>query len=226
MRLPPSHQSSTASLIKAVFWDFGGVLSTSPFEAFNAFEHAHGLPANFIRNVNARNSDANAWAQLERNAITIAEFEQAFAAESQTAGHSVAGRSVLELLYGELRPAMIDAVSRCKPYFLTACLTNNIAIPDTPAYQGLRQRAQKFVQIYPLFHLVLESSQIGIRKPDPRFFAIACERLAVSPQQVVYLDDLGINLKPARTLGMTTIKVTDPEDALRQLEWILNRDLH
>ena len=72
-----------------------------------------------------------------------------------------------------------------------------------------------------LFDVVVESSKAGCRKPDPRFYEIACEELGIEPSQAVFLDDLGINLKPARAMGMTTIKVTDPGEALRELEAVV-----
>jgi putative hydrolase of the HAD superfamily len=69
-----------------------------------------------------------------------------------------------------------------------------------------------------LFEFVLESSKVGVRKPEPAIYLMACERLGVRPEETVFLDDLGINLKPARALGMATIKVDDPDRALAELE--------
>ena len=72
-----------------------------------------------------------------------------------------------------------------------------------------------------LFDVVLESSKIGVRKPEPRIYELACEALEVEPADCVFLDDLGINLKPARAMGMTTIKVVEPGDALAELEQVV-----
>lgn len=207
--------------IRAVLWDFGGVLTESPFIAFAEFERRRGLPAGFLRRVNSIDADRNAWARFERGRITLTEFGEAFEAESRALGHPVRGEEVIALLYGNVRPAMVTAVRRCKEHFRNACLTNNVR---TGAGQGLPTtdaRAREVAQILSLFDLVVESSLVGVRKPEPRFYQIALERLEIDPGQAVYLDDLGTNLKPARALGMTTIKVDSPEQALRELETVL-----
>ena len=203
--------------IKAVFWDFGGVMTTSPFEAFARYEQANNLPNGFIRTVNATNPDHNAWAQLERNEISVAEFDQLFATEAKAQGHAVRGQDILQLLGGELRPEMVEALRRCKNKFRTACLTNNF-----PAADAVQSTVSNFEQVKHLFEQVFESRLLGVRKPQPQFYQTACERMQIAPDQVVFLDDLGINLKPARALGMTTIKVGDPITALRELESVLN----
>jgi putative hydrolase of the HAD superfamily len=204
--------------IKAVFWDFGGVLTTSPFEAFNRFEQEHHLPPNFIRMVNAANSDANAWARLERSEMSLEEFDREFEQEAAAAGHAVRGFAVLELLSGDLRPEMVEALRRCKEKFRTACLTNNIKGSHESDTNNLGRRASEIQAVMDIFDFVVESSKIGYRKPDPHFYEFACEIAEVAPEQVVFLDDLGINLKPARAMGMTTIKVTDSRQAIAELE--------
>ena len=207
--------------IKAVFWDFGGVLTTSPFEAFNRFEQENHLPPNFIRMVNAANPDTNAWARLERSEITPAEFDGEFERETAVAGHAIRGNSVLELLFGDLRPEMVEALRRCRQKFRTACLTNNIKGMNKTDIKRLGRRAAEIQAVMNIFDFVVESSKIGFRKPDPRFYEIACDIVKVAPEQVVFLDDLGINLKPARAMGMATIKVTDPRQAIAELESLL-----
>ena len=207
--------------IKAVFWDFGGVLTTSPFEAFKRFERQNRLPQNFIRMVNSTAPDTNAWARLERSEITVDEFDREFELETAAAGHAVRGSAVLELLSGDLRPEMVEALRRCRQKFCTVCLTNNIKGTNENGVKTLGQRAAEMQAVMDIFDFVVESSKIGFRKPDPRFFEIACDIVKVAPAQVVFLDDLGINLKPARTMGMTTIKVTDPYRALIELESVL-----
>lgn len=204
----------TAPSLRAVLFDFGGVILTSPFEAFARYESERGLPPGFIRSVNATNPDTNAWAHLERNEIPLDEFDAAFAAESEAAGHRVPGADVLALLSGDLRPAMVEAVRRCRTRLSTALLTNNVAgfaeataDPDHP-----------YAEVLGLFHEIIESSVVGVRKPDPQFYEIACERLGVQPGEAVFLDDLGVNLKPAAAMGMATIKVTDPTRAIAELE--------
>lgn len=200
--------------IRAVLWDFGGVILSSPFEAFRRYEADHGLPADLIRTVNATNPDTNAWALLERNDITPAEFDALFATESQALGHRVPGADVLALLAGDVRPHMVKALDTViESGLLTACLTNNV-VTTSP----LPTERQREVQsIMAKFHHVVESSKVGCRKPEPRFYEIACELLSVSPNECVFLDDLGVNLKPAAAMGMRTIKVIDPFDALDEL---------
>ncbi|UCD79455.1 MAG: HAD-IA family hydrolase [Desulfobacterales bacterium] len=207
--------------IKAVFWDFGGVLTTSPFEAFNRFERENHLPQNFIRMVNAANPDTNAWARLERSEISLEAFDRAFERETAAAGHAVRGMTVLELLSGDLRPEMVEALRRCKKRFLTACLTNNMKGLETADLKQGGRRAAEIQAVMDMFDYIVESSKIGCRKPDPRFYEIACQTVNVAPPQVVFLDDLGINLKPARAMGMHTIKVTDSHQALTELGSLL-----
>jgi putative hydrolase of the HAD superfamily len=211
-------------MIRAVLWDFGGVLTTSPFEAFNRFEAELGVPKDFIRRINATNPEVNAWAMLESSSITLAEFDAAFEAESRAAGHPIPGRSVIELLSGDLRPAMVDVLVRCKARFKVACLTNNVRSGEGPGMARTSDRAQRIQQVMDLFDLVLESSKEGIRKPNPAFYLRACERLQIEPAQAVFLDDLGINLKPAKELGMTTIKVTSEAQAIEELSQTLGID--
>lgn len=201
--------------IRAAFFDFGGVILSSPFDAFNGFEERNRLPRDFIRTINATNPDANAWARFERSEVAFEEFCDLFEAECREQGHEVAARELMPLLAGEIRPAMVEAVRRCGDRLVTACLTNNwVSFDDFPA----DVRAGGRDEVLGLFDHIVESSKVGVRKPDPRFYEIACETAAVEPHEVVFLDDLGVNLKPAAAMGMTTIKVVDPADALLQLE--------
>lgn len=197
-------------MIRAVLFDFGGVLTTSPFEAFAHYEADHQLPPGFIRSLNATNPDRNAWARLERNELTFDEFAELYEAEARSAGFELDARKVLSLLTGELRPEMVEAVRRCRERLCTACLTNNFVLD--------REVRAEIAEVLELFDLVLESSQAGVRKPDRRFYELACRGLGISPDQAVFLDDLGVNLKPAREMGMTTIKVVSPGQALGALE--------
>ena len=201
------------SRLRAVFWDFGGVILTSPFEAFRRYEAEHGLPADFIRSVNVQNPDDNAWARIERQELTADEFDQAFADESEALGHRVPGRDILRLLSGELRPEMVAALDRViEAGYLTACLTNNVAGPAA---------RDDVAAVMARFDHVVESSVVGVRKPEPAFYTHACEIAGVEPGEVVFLDDLGINLKPAKAMGMTTIKVVDASAAIEELSAVL-----
>ena len=210
-------------MIRAVLWDFGGVILASPFEAFRHYEAAHGLPRDFIRTVNAAVPDANAWARLERSEITPEQFDGEFARESAAFGHEVPGADVLALLGGEVREEMVTALDRVKAAGLaTACLTNNVSGGDA-SLDGVAR--PDVAAVMARFDVVLESSKLGVRKPEPAFYALACERLGVEPDECVFLDDLGVNLKPARALGMATIKVDDPAVAIAELGALLGLDL-
>lgn len=214
---------STAS-ITAVLWDFGGVILSSPFEAFNRYEAERGLPTDFIRSVNATDPDRNAWARFERSEITVTEFDTAFADESERLGHRVPGLDVLGLLHGEIRPEMVAALDRVKDAgYATACLTNNVA-PGDPAHDPTG-RAELIAAVMGRFDVVVESSKVGIRKPEPGFYDLACRLLGVTPPECVFLDDLGVNLKPAAAMGMTTIKVVTADQALADLERVLDLSL-
>ena len=215
------HAVSPNRAIRAVLWDFGGVFTDSPFIAFAEFERSRGLPEGFLRRVNSTHADDNAWARFERGQIALSEFSEAFEAESGALGHPVRGEEVIALLYGNVRPGMVAALRRCRQHFRNACLTNNVKTGGTHGLPMSDARAQEVAQIMGLFDLVIESSLVGARKPELRFYQIALERLEIEAAQAVYLDDLGINLKPARKLGMRTIKVDSPDQALRELEAIL-----
>ena len=196
-------------MIRAVCWDFGGVISASPFDAFSQYEQGRGLPAGFVRTINATNPDTNAWSQLERSEVTLEEFCDLFEAEARAAGGELKARDVMECLAGQVRPAMLEAVRSCHERLKTAMVTNNWRAED---------EGGRLDTLLPLFDVVIESSKAGVRKPDPRFYEMACEQLEIEPSEAVFLDDLGINLKPARAMGMTTIKVVDPDAAIAELE--------
>ena len=204
--------------IRAVFFDFGGVILSSPFEAFNRFEERRGLPRDFIRTINATDPHTNAWARFERNQVSFDEFCDLFEAECRDAGHEVAARELMPLLLGEIRPEMVEAVRRCQTRLVTACLTNNWVSHDARPGERVQEGRD---EVMSLFDHLIESSKVGVRKPDPRFYEIACEAAGVEPAEVVFLDDLGVNLKPAKAMGMTTIKVVDPAVALAELEQVV-----
>lgn len=211
--------------LKAVFWDFGGVFTTSPFVAFNRYEDEHGLPKDFIRQNNARNPHDNAWARMERNDITADEFAGLFEEETRELGHPVSGADILPLLAGDVQDEMVAALKQVRQHYKTACLTNNMRTGKGPSMTRDPAKAEQIGEIMTLFDRVVESSQVGIRKPEPGFYEIACELMDVTPADTVFLDDLGINLKPAKAMGMTTIKVLSPDQALGELGEILHLDL-
>lgn len=203
--------------IDAVIWDFGGVISSSPFDAFNAYEAENGLPKDFIRSVNARDPDTNAWARLERSELDANSFDTAFRAESEAMGHAVPGKDILALLSGQLRPRVIDALRACKANAKVGCITNNAPVGKGASMTSDEAKAARVAEVFTHFDHVIESAKAGIRKPDPRIYELMCEALQVDPSRCVYLDDLGINLKPARAMGMTTIKVLNEEQLLSDL---------
>ena len=211
--------------IRAVLWDFGGVMTESPFLAFRRFERERGLPANFLRGINARNHDHNAWARFERSELSPDQFDEAFAAEARSAGYEVRGLDVIDLLYGEVRPAMVAALKACKGHFTNACVTNNVNAGPGRGFERDPGRTGQWRGVLELFDIVIESSRIGVRKPERRFFERACEQLGIVASQAVYLDDLGTNLKPAREMGMHTIKVEEPAIAIAELESVLGIQL-
>ena len=219
---------------RAVLFDFGGVILTSPFEEFARFERERALPEGFLRRVNSTDPDTNAWARLERGHLDVAGFNVAFAEESARLGHRVEGAEVLALLGGEVRPVMVEALRRLRAAerFIIGLLTNNfVAAADrAPAARGSVGESASdppadWAAVLGMFDAVIESSRVGVRKPDPRFYELACAELDINPAEAVFLDDLGVNLKPARAMGMATIKVGDPLEALVELSELVGIDL-
>src|ERR1700738_360160 len=202
-------------MVEAVIWDFGGVLTPSPSEVFARFETDRGLPADIIRRTNANNHWENAWAKFERAEVDIETFDQLFAAESLALGAEVRGKDVLPLLSGDLRPEMVEALRRIGTELKTGCITNNL---PANAIGSLGGRSLYVAEVMALFDHVIESAKIGLRKPDTRIYRMMVETLGVDPKACVYLDDLGVNLKPAREMGMTTIKVANAPQAIAELE--------
>ncbi|UFZ08508.1 HAD-IA family hydrolase [Bradyrhizobium ontarionense] len=203
-------------MVEAVIFDFGGVMTTSPFEAFARFERERGYPLDIIRNTNAANHLENAWAKFERAEIDLDTFDRLFAEESLALGGAeVRGRDVLPLLAGDLRPDMVEALRRIKAECKTGCITNNLPANAIGSQGG---RSFYVAEVMALFDHVIESAKIGLRKPDPRIYQMMIETLGVRPSDCVYLDDLGVNLKPAREMGMTTIKVVSASQAITELE--------
>ena len=200
---------------KAIIWDFGGVITSSPFDAFNEFEEVNGLPKDIIRTINSENSDMNAWAQFESNSITIDQFDDLFLKEAKAKGFDIKGRDIIKLLKGSIRENMVSFLRELKSNFKLGCITNNVKPSSEENTDNETKEAMS------IFDHVIESSIVGIRKPNPEIYMMSCDALNVSPDQCIYLDDLGINLKPARELGMTTIKVIQPEDAIQEVRNLL-----
>lgn len=206
------------SLITAVLFDFGGVITTSPFEAFARYELEVGLPPDSIRKINSTNPDDNAWAKMERSEVTLPEFCELFEAEAKSIGLQLSGEKVLGCLSGNVRPQMVRALEILKERMPIGCITNNMKSGHGSGMSRTEDQAATIAQIMTMFEVVIESAKVGIRKPDPRIYTMACNELGIDPDNCAYLDDLGINCKPAAHLGMTAIKVIDPDEALDDLE--------
>jgi putative hydrolase of the HAD superfamily len=211
------------SAVTAVVFDLGGVITESPMHAFAAYEVEAGLPEGLIRRLNSTDPDTNAWARFERNELDVAGFTEAFEAEALAAGHRVEAARVLAALAGDVRPAMVEAVRQLRSAgFPLALLSNNV----TPM-----ERSGRLGELLELFDAIVESSVEGVRKPEPEIYTRALERLSdavgrpLTGPDCAYLDDLGINLKPARALGFRTIKVADPAVALAELAELTGLDL-
>ncbi|HVN51362.1 MAG TPA: HAD-IA family hydrolase [Acidimicrobiales bacterium] len=211
-------------MIRAVLFDFGGVIVDGPWDGFARYERDNGVPPGFIRRVNATNPDDNAWARLERGEVDLDGFADLFESEARELGHEVDGRAVLAQLVGggsagRVRPQMVDALRRCSERLVTGLLTNNFLTGAGGDGEGWGEGP--YAEVLALFDAIVESSRTGVRKPDPRFYELACELLEIEPPEAVFLDDLGVNLKPARAMGMTTIKVGDPDQAIADLEEVV-----
>lgn len=209
-----------------VIFDFGGVITASPFEAFNRLEEERGLPRDFVRRVNSADPDDNAWAKFERAEIDAATFDTLFAEEARALGHDLEGEAVLAVIAGAVRPAMVAALDTLKDRgFTIACITNNVPGGKMGVLgAGMTRSEEAAIEVADImarFAHVIESSKAGVRKPDPRIYLMMCEALGVEPAECIYLDDLGINCKPASALGMHAIKVTSGEQALGDLSAVL-----
>ena len=201
--------------MSAVVFDLGGVITESPMIAFAAYEREAGLPDGLIRQLNSTDPDTNAWARFERNELDVAGFSAAFEAEAAALGHRLDAGRVLAALRGEVRPAMVEAIRRLRAHGLPLGMVSNNVSP--------MERGGRMDDILDMFDVIVESSIEGIRKPEPEIYQRALERLSeavgrrIEAADCAYLDDLGINLKPARALGFSTIKVVDPSVAIAEL---------
>ena len=211
--------------LEAILWDFGGVFTTSPFENFNLLEERCGAPRDFIRTLNSVNPTTNAWAKFESNQVSLEEFDELFAKESKLAGHEIRGKEVISMLSGDLRPKMVELLKLCKEQYKVACITNNVKAGRGPGMSRDDDKASKVSKVMALFDDVIESSIEGIRKPNPEIYKLACRRISVEPEKCLFIDDLGINLKPAKELGMKTIKVLSEAQALKDICLITNINL-
>ena len=220
-----SEGSSPSTVVNAVLFDFGGVITESPFESFNRYEDRIGAPRDTIRQINATNPDTNAWARLERSEVNVDEFAELFQEEAADRGFEMSGSAVLACLSGGLRPQMVRALEILSARLPVGCITNNVRTGHGAGMARDASSAAAIAEVMKLFGVVIESSVVGLRKPDPRIYELACAQLGIDATRTAYLDDLGINCKPAAAMGMTAIKVTDPDEALRELEALVGFEL-
>lgn len=207
-----------ADSIEAVVFDIGGVVLDSPLHAIARYEKDHGLPPNAINRVVVAAGEDGAWARLERGELTAQTFCEPFEADCRAAGLAVDAALLMDYVAASTvpRPRMLEAIRRLRAHGLrVAALTNNWFTSGRRVADHLRSHFDVFV----------ESAVVGVRKPDPRIYELVCRELGVVPARAVFLDDIGRNLKPARALGMTTIKVDDPDQALRELGALLGLEL-
>ena len=204
--------------IRAVIFDLGGVVLGSPLHAIAEYEKELGLPHNAVNRVVASTAPGGAWSRLERGEIPMEQFYTDFEADCRTAGHTLSAREMMTRMgaAAQPRPIMLNAIGRLRENgFLTAALTNNWA-PEAGAVNDGTQALREFFDVF------IESSVEGLRKPDPRIYALTCERLSISPDEAIFLDDIGSNLKAAKVFGLGTIKVDDPRTALSELQQSLD----
>lgn len=201
--------------IRAVIFDLGGVVLGSPLQAIADFEREREIPLGFVNRLVVETGADGAWARHERGELETEIFMREFARECREAGQTLSTRELFQRMaeVSEARPRMLEAIRRIRAQgLLAAALTNNF--PSDAEDRGGRALRGHFDEFF-------ESSALGLHKPDPRIYHHACQALGVEPAESIFLDDIGRNLKTARTLGMATIKVEDPDRALAELEEML-----
>ncbi len=196
------------SIIKVILWDFGGVLTNSPIQNFYKYEKKNNILPGTLININNHNKYNNAWARLEKNEIDKEEFAKLFLKESKELKikDKLDIEKILECLDVELNHEMVEVFLKYKNKIPCACLTNNIP-------ENINNKASiTFKKFKKNFSHVFESSKIGLRKPEEKIYKYVIEKLNVRPENILFMDDLGVNLKPARTLGFKTYKVVNTKD--------------
>jgi epoxide hydrolase-like predicted phosphatase len=198
---------------RGVIFDLGGVVLGSPLHAIARYERDVGIPAGFINRTVVETAPGGAWPRLERGELDIEAFCVAFDAECAERGHPISAVDLMLRIAETAAPhlGMLEAIARIRSRGLCAAALTNNWVGDGDGSSALR----------PHFDVFVESSVVGLRKPDPRIYEHVCREMEVRPEEAVFLDDIGRNLKPARSLGMHTIKVEDPDRALEELERVL-----
>ena len=201
--------------LKAAIFDIGGVLTHSPVTRIKQYCLDHHIPDEVRWAIFA--PEDGPWSRFERSELTREGFAAEFDTHIAPSGSKTSGAAFLEWFFtgfGE-RPEMVNVVRYLRGKTKLAAITNNVS-REEPA-----QTRTSGIDLPSLFEVVVESAIEGVRKPEPRIYQIACEKLGISPHEAVFLDDLGANLKGARALGMQTIKVDDTLSCLDELERLL-----
>ena len=209
--------------IKTIIFDFGGVITNSPIEGFKNLEKTHGYSKGLITGINMNNPDNNAWARSERGEIEIDTFLSQFEQEALEIGHDINADEILIQLYGSPRPIMIKKIislSKSNKYKLI-CLTN--VLKGIKKFMP-KEREEVVNNIMSYFDKIYESYKIGMRKPEARIYEYIIKDLEINPKETIFLDDLGMNLKTARQLGINTIKVVDPIEAIKTLDQFIESE--
>ena len=204
-------------LIRAVIFDLGGVVIGSPLHAIAAYERELGLATNAVNHAVVRSGPTGAWSRLERGELGLEEFYPLFEADCRALDVAIDAREMMRRV-AEIavpRPAMLEAIRKLRAGGLRAAALTNNWITEDQGTGALRA----------FFDVFVESIAVGLRKPDPRIYQLVCRELDVEPAEAVFLDDIGSNLKAARALGMTTIKVDEPDAALAELERVAGLSL-
>ncbi|HJN45454.1 MAG: haloacid dehalogenase [Acidobacteria bacterium] len=197
---------------RAVIFDLGGVVCESPLPAIAAYETETGLSARFIAGLVIAGGDHGPWSRLERGELDAAAFSIAFSTEARAGGQELDVTALLGRIAEAalVRQTMLRALRRLRAAGLrVAALTNSWSMPIHDA---------RVDALRPEFDCFVESHRVGMRKPERRIYELVCRTLTVQPAAAIFLDDLGGNLKPARAMGMTTIKVGEPALAIAELE--------
>ena len=200
--------------IQTIIFDFGGVITDSPIEGFKKLEKFYGISKGVISSIVMTNPDNNAWAKSERGEIDIQTFIEEFNLEAKKLGYNLNAKEILKQLYGPLRPLMVEKIASLSKNYQLICLTN--VLKGVHVFSP-KERKKEVDHVLSFFDKIYESCEIGMRKPEKRIYRYLLDDLKIKPENSVFLDDLGMNLKTAKLLGINTIKVIDPIAALREL---------
>jgi len=199
--------------LKGLLIDFGGVLTSNIFESFQAFCEAEGLLSDRVRDT-FRSDEVGRQLlfDLELGTLSEPDFERRFAEHLGLAPERAEG--LIDRLFGGMKPDrdMERAVVLAKRQGIRTGLVSN-------SWGSGRYELNRFPE---LFDGWVISGEEGIRKPDPAIYVLAAERIGLPPEEIVFVDDLRGNLKPAREMGMATVHHVRTEETIRELEELLD----